>query len=263
MTHETMTTKSSEVSRIGEASWRSLYRIGGITALTTVLVMISEIVITFLPGGGRVSPEDVTVVDWFTLFQDSWFLGLRNLGLINMIAASLMIPTVLALFGALRRDREAFAALSVLLSLLGAGAYLASNTGFGMLTLSGQYAAATDEAQRAAIEAAGRAMLALGESHTPGTFVPFLLIEAGGILISAVMLQSATFGRATAITGILGNGLLLLFEIISDFVPALFSASLFIALGGGLLSMAWYVLVGRDLLRMGRGTEDRRPTTDG
>ena len=99
-------------------------------------------------------------------------------------------------------------------------------------------------------------MLALGESHTPGTFVPFLLIEAGGILISIVMLSSANFGRWTAITGILGNGLLLLFEIVSDFVPALFSASLFIALGGGLLSMAWYVLIGRGLLRLGRETMD-------
>ena len=99
-------------------------------------------------------------------------------------------------------------------------------------------------------------MLALGESHTPGTFVPFLLIEAGGILISAVMLGTTNFERWTAITGILGNGLLLLFEMVSDFFPALFSASLFIALGGGLLSMAWYVLVGRDLLRMGRGTGD-------
>jgi len=256
MTQEKLTTKSSEVGGFGGASWRSLYRLGGITAWITVLVMISEIVITFLPGGGRVAPENVTVVDWFELFQDSWFLGLRNLGLINMIATSLMIPTVLALFGALRRDRESFAALAVLLSFLGAGAYLASNTGFGMLTLSGQYAAATTVAQRAAIEAAGRAMLALGESHTPGTFVPFLLIEAGGILISVVMLSSASFGRATAITGILGNGLLLLFEFVSDFVPALFGASLFIALGGGLLSMAWYVLVGRELLRLGRRTTD-------
>jgi len=263
MTHETMPTKSREVGGLGDASWRSLYRLGGITAWITVLVMISEIAITFLPGGGRVAPEDVTVVDWFTLFQESWFLGLRNLGLINMIATCLMIPTVLALFGALRREHEAYAALAVVLSFLGAAAYLASNTGFGMLTLSGQYAAATDEAQRAAIEAAGRAMLALGESHTPGTFVPFLFVEAGGILISAVMLGSTNFGRWTAITGILGNGLLLLFEVVSDFVPALFGASLLIALGGGLMSMAWYVLIGRGLLRLGRGTEDRRPTTDG
>ena len=259
MTLEKLTTKSSEVRGFGDSSWRSLYRLGGITAWITVLVMISEIVITFLPGGGRVAPENVTVVDWFTLFQDSWFLGLRNLGLINMIATSLMIPTVLALFGALRRDREAFAALAVLLSFLGAGAYLASNTGFGMLTLSGQYAAATSEAQRAAIEAAGRAMLALGESHTPGTFVPFLFIEAGGILISVVMLRSGIFGRWTAITGILGNGLLLLFEIVSDFIPALFGASLFIALGGGLLSMAWYVLVGRELGRLGRASAEASP----
>jgi hypothetical protein len=230
------------------------------TALVTVLVMISEIVITFLPGGGRVASEEITIVDWFGLFQSSWFMGLRNLGLMNMIAATLMIPTSLAVVGALRRGHAPWAGLALILSIIGASVYLAGNTGFAMLNLSGRYAAASSEAQRAAIEAAGRAMLARGESHTPGTFVAFLFLECGGILLSAVMSRSPHFGRWTAITGIVGNGFLLAFELISDFVPVLFDASLALALIGGPMSMVWYVLTARDLLRLARAAEAPRAT---
>jgi hypothetical protein len=233
-------------------AWRGMFRLGGIAALTAVLVMTAEIIITLLPGGGRVAPEDVTVVDWFKLFQDSWFLGLRNLGLINMIATTLLLAMSLALFGVFRRDHEPWAGLALILSIVGASVYLAGNTGFAMLRLSEEYAAATNEAQRGAIEAAGRAMLAMGESHTPGTFVAFLFLEVGGILMSILMLDHESFGRGVGITGIVGNGLLLSFEAVSDFIPALFDASLAIAGVGGLLSMAWYVLTARGLFRQAR-----------
>ena len=246
-----MTTELSTNIAARNQSWRRFYRIGAITAFLTVLVMVSEIVITFLPGGGRVAPEDVTILTWFDLFHHSWFLGLRNLGLINMIAAALLLPTVLALFGALRAAQEPWAALALILSVVGAAVYLAGNTGFPMFALSKQYAATTTEAQRAAIVAAAQAMLALGESHTPGTFVAFLLLQSGALLNSVLMLRSEHFARATAVTGLLGGALLLTFELVSDFIPALFAMSLFIAMAGGLLSLVWYVLVGRDLVRLG------------
>jgi len=247
-----MATRSNNNRAVGDEAWSHFYRIGATAAFVTIIVMISEIVITFLPGGGRVAPEEVTIVNWLELFQDNWFLGLRNLGLINMIAVVLLIPTFVALFGALRADHEPWAALALVISVAGAAVYLAGNTGLPMLALSRQYAAAATEAQRAAIEAAGQAMLALGESHTPGTFVAFLLIESGGLLNSWLMLRSEYFARATAVAGLFGNGMLLTFEFVSAFVPALFAMSLFIALAGGLLSLAWYVLIGRDLLRLGR-----------
>jgi hypothetical protein len=243
-----------EMSTAGTAargSWDRFCRIGAITAFMTVFVMVSEIVITFLPAGGRVAPENVTVLTWFDTFRDNWFMGLRNLGLINMIAALLLLPTVLALFGVLRADHEPWAALALIVSVLGAGVYLAGNTGFSMLALSGKYAAAT-EAERSALEAAAQAMLALGESHTPGTFVAFLLLQCGALLNSSLMLGSEHFARATGITGLLGNALLLAFEIVSDFVPSLFAVSIFIAMAGGVLSLVWYCLAGRDLLRLGR-----------
>lgn len=51
--------------------WKSIYKLGGVAALSAVLVGLLEIVITFLPGGNV--PQE-TVLDWFTLFQNNWFV---------------------------------------------------------------------------------------------------------------------------------------------------------------------------------------------
>ena len=47
---------------------KNLYRVGAVAALIAVLVMLSEILITFLPGGGARGEATETVLDWFTLF---------------------------------------------------------------------------------------------------------------------------------------------------------------------------------------------------
>jgi hypothetical protein len=235
-------------SETADSNWKSLYKIGGAAALMAVLVGLSEIIITFLPGGG-VSSGAETVVDWFTLFQNHWFLGLRNLGLLNIVLTALAIPIFFALYAAHRRTNQAYAALAMIIAFIGIGIFFATNRAFPMLGLSRQYAAATTDAQRSMIAAAGQAMLSVGQSHTPGTFIGFFLTEVAGIVISIVMLRSKVFDKATASVGILGFGLLLIFEVCSSFVPALGVAMLF-AMGGGLLSMAWYILLARRLFQL-------------
>ncbi len=86
-------------------------------------------------------------------------------------------------------------------------------------------------------------MLSVGQSHTPGTFLGFLLSEVAGILISIVMLRSELFNKATAYVGIFGWGFLLVFEFASSFVAGLTSVTLVLAMIGGLLNMAWYILI--------------------
>jgi hypothetical protein len=108
------------------------------------------------------------------------------------------------------------------------------------------------------LAAAGEAMLSVGQSHTPGTFLGFLLSEVAGLAISFVMLRSGTFSRVTAYAGILGFSLMLLFEVSSSFVTGLSGAAMLLAMGGGLLMMAWYVLVARGFLQLGNGQENVR-----
>ena len=149
--------------------WQFVYKLGGMAAIGAVLVGVLEIIITFLPGGNTVQE---TARDWFALFQQNWFMGLRDLGLLNIFLDLLALLIFFALYFAHRESPyQPYAALAVIISLLGIGVFLATNRAFPMLALSWQYAIATTDSQRAVLEAAGQSMLSVGQSHTPGTFL--------------------------------------------------------------------------------------------
>ena len=230
---------------------RGLYRVAGVAALITVLVMVAEMVITLFPGEGRGGVDVMTVADWFDLFLDNSFMGLRNLGLMNMVSIFFTIPIYVALYMIHRRGHGAFAALAAILYFVGAAIYLAGNTAFSMLALSHGYAAAASEADRTMILAAGKALLARGETHTAGTFLGFLFLDGAGIAISGVMLRSKIFGRVAALAGILGYLFLLLYDIFSSFIPMMFASAMLFVLVGGPLSLLWDVLVSVKFLKVG------------
>ena len=228
-----------------DSGWKGLYKVGGITVLIAILLPPAEIVIGLLPGVERASDATVTAVDWFMLLHNHWFLGLRNLGLLNMVGAALLVPTFLALYSALRRDNEAFAALGTVLFLIGITVYLASNRAFTTLSLSHQYISATTDAQRSLLVAAGQAMLAEGQSRAG-----LLLTEFASLVTSVVMLRGRIFSRATGCAGVLGNALLMVVEI--AFLPVSSEAGMVVAASGGLSLMIWYFLMGRRLLQLER-----------
>ena len=227
-----------------------IYKLGGAAALGAVLIGMVEILITFLPGGNT---TQVTVLDWFRLFQQNQFMGLRDLGLLNIFFNLMAILTSFALYTAHRETPyKPQAALVMLISFLGIGIFFATNRAFSMLALSRQYLAATTEAQRAALEAAGLSLLSVGQSHTPGTFLAFFFSELAGVLFAAVILKSKLLGQGSAYVGILGFGMLLVFEIFSSFVAGLSALALTLAMFGGLLSMAWYILLARKFFQLGQ-----------
>jgi hypothetical protein len=232
-----------------ESNWKSLYRLGGVAALSTVLVGLVEIGITFLPGGN--TPHE-TVFDWFTLFQNNRFIGLRNLGLLNIFLTALGIPTFFALYGAHRRTSQTLAALAMSISFIGVAVFYATNRAFAMLDLSNQYALATTEAQKAMLVAAGQALLSVGQSHTPGTFMAFSLSEFAGVLMAVVMLRDKLFSKTNAYAGIFGFTFLLIFEVITSFVPALQSVAMIFAMVGGILSMVWDILLAQKLFQLAK-----------
>jgi len=243
-----MNESASANTTVGQTS---LYKLGSVAALLIVLTALLEIIITFLPGGYASAD---TVSDWFTLFQNNWFLGLRNLGLLNIVMNLLGVPMFFALYTVHRKTEPSFATLALIISMLGVAVFYATNRAFPMLDLSNQYANATTDAQRAMLSAAGQAMLAVGESHTPGTFIGFFLSEVAGILMSIVMVRSKAFSKLSGYLGVLGFSMLLIFDICSSFVPALSDVVLIFAMSGGLLSMAWYILIARRLSQLATGS---------
>ncbi len=233
------------------SSWQGLYKLGGTAALLAVVIAIAEIGITFAPGG-QIADGTLSVLDWFRLFHENWFLGLRNLGLLNIAFNALEILIFFALYRAHRRVNPAYAMLSLILALIGVAVFFATNRAFSMLALSNQYADATTDTQRAMLEAAGQAMLSVGQSHTPGTFVGFVLSEVAGITMSIVMLRGRLFSRVNSIAGVAGFGSLLVFEVVSSFIPTGSGVAMMTAMLGGLLTMAWYILIAQRLFQLAR-----------
>lgn len=191
------------------------------------------------------------MIDYFTLFQSNKLIGLIDFYLLEFISYILFVPMFLALYVALKRCNESYMIISISLLILGVGIFLATNNSFSMLSLSNQYMAATTEAQKSILLAAGQTMLNnTGQRAFGGFNTGFLLISIAGIIVSAVMLRSKNFGRNTAYLGILAFAISLAEYVRMIVVPSDLTLLLIIAILSGVLLMIWLVLVGRSLIKM-------------
>jgi hypothetical protein len=209
---------------------RVLYRMAGDAGLTiAVLTMITIIVFIAWPP-----PHDGTVLAWFELFHDNWFLGLLSMDLLLIGVLLLEILVLIALFVALQESNWTLMAIALAVGLVGVALHLSSITAFEMLTLSERYAAAETDLERSQLLAAGEATLATYEGTAfqlnylfGGTVVP--------LIVSAVMLRSLVFSRMTAYVGI-GASIINL----GLYVPAI---GLTLSVFAGAAFWIWYVMV--------------------
>ena len=236
------------MSETRSPNWGIIYKLGGIAAVLAVVLAILEILISFFPGASEVQE---TVIDTFLFLQRHPLLGLRELGLVNIGINTMLIGAFTAIYAAHRGNRqEPLAALSLIIALVGLAVFYATNRAFPMLDLSRQYATANTEAHRAILEAAGQALLSVGASHTPGTFLAFTLTETAGLLLSIVMLRGGVFQQVGAIAGVIGFSLLLVFEIITSFAFGINLWTTLLATVGGIASMFWYGIAARKLFHL-------------
>jgi hypothetical protein len=231
---------------------KGLYVLGGISAFTALLLVLVDIAISM--GGGDFSPHTLTAIDWFKMYQENSLIGLRMLGLINVISLTVCIPLYFALYEAHRKVCGIYAALVLIMYLIGVAVYISNNAAIPMHVLSIKYAAASTEAQKALLAAAGEAITAKGADFTPGSFIGFFFTEAAGFGFSIIMLKGRIFSRAAACFGIVGFIFLTVFTIWTTFIPVYFNMAMMIAMVGGISGMAWYALTARDLLRLGAGS---------
>ena len=234
-----------------DSTCRSLYRIGGAAALIAAVIFRRNLgsEVTLLTG--RLPPS--TVLGWFTLLQNNALLGLTFLNVFDLVDYALVGVVFLALYAALRRTNESYVTLAAFLAFLGIAIYIASNQAFALLSLSDQYAAATTDAQRSQLLAAGQAVLAISNNESyqgAGIYLSFLLISVAGLIISTVMLQTRIFGKATARVGVMANVLGLGYYIALAFAPAVS----FLPVSASAISLVvWYVLIARRLFHLESG----------
>lgn len=233
---------AESISQSLDAEWKPLYRVGAAAAVT-VLGLVPLQIVAFV-----VWPLPSTVVEWFALFQRNRLIGLIDMDLLLLVDHVLLGLMFLALYAALRRANQSLMAIALTMALIGITTYFSSNTAFEMLSLSGQHAAATTEAQKTVALAAGQAMLATWQGSAFN--VSYVLCAVAILVTAAVMLQSHIFSRMTAYIGLLFGAL--------SVVPA--SAGK-IGLVLSLLSLVpmwiWLILIAGRLFQLGRTTAAR------
>jgi hypothetical protein len=186
-----------ETSRISSNMQPGMYRAGGVAALVMLGIMAIQIIVYVI------WPPPTTVEGFFTLFASSKVLGLLSMDLLYLVNNTVLILIYLALFTALKPAGKTAMTISLLFGLVGICAYFASNTAFKMLSLSGQYAAATSENQKIVFMAAAESMLAV---YRGTAFLVYYVLNAIALLIlAAVMLRSHFFSRGTAIVGLIAG----------------------------------------------------------
>jgi hypothetical protein len=221
---------------------RWLYRVGGISALLLGIGYIITIplyaAVGAPPSGGEARLNYLvgkTTVWWA-------ILGL------SVVTDVLFIPVALALYLALKGVNRA----AMLLGATLVGLFVVLDLGVtwpnyaSLITLSGAYAAATTDAQRAASVAAAGYASAVLDSTLEAVYS--ILVLSVGILLIGLVMRKGIFGKVTAylgvITGILG--------IVSVAGP-LFISTLDVAIiVTSALTTIWVLLVGFRLIRLGQ-----------
>jgi hypothetical protein len=221
----------------------SLVKIGGFAAFGVAFLTILEVVAFSL------YPQPETVVGWFRLFQESPIIGLVSVWGLELPMYAMFVLVFFALYGMLEEASRSRMVIALSLVLLGCAVFFATNNPFSMLTLSNRYAAATTVEHKAALIAAGEAILANTNQRAIGGFnLGLFLVSIAGLIVSFVMLRSAYFSRLIAYVGISAFVLSL-----ADYLRQIFTSSVILALlvilPGTLLIVVWFSLVGWRLLR--------------
>ena len=224
-----------------------LVRIGGAAALLAGILFRRNISAEVDLFTAYDFPASVT--EWFAMLQDTPLVGLSFLAVFDLVNYLLIGIMFFALAVVLIRPHRKAAAIALTLGFAGIAAGFISNKTLPVLSLSRQYAAASDAA-RTTIEASAEALLT--RSGVSGSFqgslmtLSLFLIAAAGMVFAILMLRSAAFGRVTAIFGIVASALDMLYCIIVFFLPTL--AVILIA-SAGLGYMIWHILIGLKLLK--------------
>ncbi len=223
-----------------DSNGNSLYKIGSAAALIMVAITLAQFVVFFVAP----PPLEGTATDWFALFQKSTFLGLLGFESLLVIYALLSVLVSVALFSVLKPASQSLTSLFLVLSVIGAMAFVVARPALEMLSLSNQYSAATTDAQRASIVAAGEVMVAL--FHGTAFQVSYIIGSISGFLIAAAMLQSGLFSKTTAYLRI-GSSV---FDF-GIFIPGI---GLYISLLSVVFLLVFNILVARRLLQLGQAS---------
>jgi hypothetical protein len=219
--------------------WRGLLLVAGWAALASVALTFVQVWIYL------VWPPPDTVVDYYSLFAENPLLGLLSLDLLYIVNNLLVLLFYLGLHVILRGSYPSTVTVGLLLATVGMAAYMASNTGFEMLSLAGAYQAA-DNTGRIALLGAGEAMLAVFKGTA---FDIYYVVNAIVLfLFAGAVYASDRFSRVSGVWGLIAAAFMMIPSTVGG-IGRIF------ALGSLVPWVVFAALVGWRLLR-GSATPD-------
>jgi hypothetical protein len=238
-----MNTQNYENSR---STLAPVLRIGGIAALALILYSIATMIIWFAVGG-----QPKTALEAFALLQENKVIGLLRLDALMVVCLPLFYLFFAGICAALWKTDGPAAGLAAALAFVGVTLLLATGSVASMAYLSGRYAEAASEAQKALYLAAGEAVIAADYWHATGPAVGGILMQLAGLSISVIMLRGEVFGKGAAIAGIITYALDLAHILVAPFSE---DASVAFMIIGGTAYLVWFPLVGWKLLQLSKRT---------
>lgn len=224
-----------------DSNWKNFFKMAGVCALLIVLMGLTDVVLSMSAEEATINSA-IQVQEWFDMFQSKPISAFSNLGMINIINLTLTIPIYLALVYAQRKSCPAFGLLAAVIFLIGTVVYFSSNTVLPMFALSRDYISAST-VEKPLIEAAGRALLARGADLSAGTFFGLFFSQIGGLWMGFVLLKTKFLGKVAPWIAIAGYTFMLIFFVISAFIPSQFNVAMMISAPGGILLMAYQIFI--------------------
>jgi hypothetical protein len=181
-------------------AWAPLYKLAQWCTIAMIGIIPVQVAIYVI------SPPPSTVEGFYSLFRESWLMGLLSLDLLYIINTVILIPIYIALILSLFETSKSAVSVAAIFGLIGLAAYFPSNVSFEIMNLSSKYFAAESISQKQIILAAGEAAMA---RYTGTTFDVYYILNAIVLLtISFVMLKSKIYSRATALSGLVSGVLM-------------------------------------------------------
>jgi hypothetical protein len=236
------TSTEKAMANRADADTKALYRAGGISA---IVLGMSYIVITVLYTLGGALPSGAEA--WLEHLSGRTTAWSAILGL-SVLTDFLFVVVALALYLALKQiDRNAvLAGTGLVVSFVVLDLAVTWPNYSSLITLSGDYAAATNDAERAAFVAASRYATAVLTSTLFAVYA--ILVPSVGILILGRVMLKGVFDKATAYSG-LASGVLGIVAVVGPFAIRGLGVA---AVMASVLTTVWVFLVGYRLCRLGQ-----------
>lgn len=180
-----------------------------------------------------------------TTLHENRISGLMSLHLMMVLMGPLTLIPSLALYVALKRVNESYALIALVLGLTGIVLCFVDRPLVEMVALSDQYAAATTDAARQQVLAAGEAFHVMFNGTAWVLWNFFLSFSY--LIDEVLMIRCSGFRKSTAYLG-----LALSVSGLGFWLPGIGTLLSLLGTAGGVV---WFVLMGTDLLRLARGAK--------